>query len=116
MHEFAPEDGVVPFDFGATLAGGVVAHEVGILCPDETAFEIPDVRALAVADGVVNYGGLRFVPDHLIGDDPEAVKRGLRARYADLAERIDFDHLLCAHGEPVVGTGRQALRDFAAAG
>jgi hypothetical protein len=116
MHEFSPEDGVVPFDFGATLAGGLVAHEVGVLCPDETAFEIPDVRALAVADGVINYDGLRFVPEHYIGDDPEAVKRGLRARYAELADAVDFDHLLCAHGEPVVGNGRQALRDFAAAG
>ena len=114
MHEFSPEDGVVPFEFGTTLAGGVVAHEVGVLCPDETAFEIPDVRALAVADGVISYDGLRFVPDNLIGDDPEAIKRGLRERYAALAETVEFEHLLCAHGEPVIGNGRQALRDFAA--
>jgi hypothetical protein len=116
MHEFTPEDGVVPFEFGTTLAGGIVAHEVGVLCPDETALEIPGVRALAVADGVISYDGLRFVPDHLLGDEPEAIKRGLLARYAQLAEDIDFDHLLLAHGEPVVGNGRQALRDFAAAG
>jgi hypothetical protein len=116
MHAFAPEDGVVPFDFGDTLAGGVIAHEVGVLCPDETAFEVPQVRALAVADGVISYDGLRFVPDNLIGDDPEAVKRGLRARYAQLVEEVDFDHLLVAHGDPVVGNGRQALRDFVAGG
>jgi hypothetical protein len=114
MHEFSPADGVVPFEFGDTLAGGVVAHEVGVLCPDETAFEVPDVRALVVADGVINYDGLRFVPDHLIGDEPEAIKRGLAARYLQLVEEVDFDHLLVAHGEPVIGNGRTALRDFAA--
>jgi hypothetical protein len=114
MHEFTPEAGVVPFEFGATLSGGIVAHEVGVLCPDETALEIPGVRALAVADGVINDGGLRFVSDRLLGDDPEAIKRGLLARYAQLAEDIDFDHLLLAHGDPVVGNGRQALRDFVA--
>ena len=114
MHEFAAADGVVPFDFGDTLAGGVVAHEIGVICPDETAFEIPGVRALAVADGVINYDGLRFVPDDLIGDDPEAVRAGLRERYARLADEVEFDHLLCAHGEPVLTTGRKALKDFAA--
>ena len=113
MHEFSAADGVVPFDFGDTLAGGVVAHEVGVLCPDETAFEIPGVRALAVADGVVSYDGLRFVPDHLIGDDPEAVKAGLRERYARLADELEFEHLLCAHGDPILTTGRKALQDFA---
>ncbi len=114
MHEFAPQDGVVPFDFGQVLAGGVVAHEVAVICPDETAFEVPGVRALVVADGVVNYDGLRFVPDHLMGDDPEGVKRGLAAAFARLVDEVDFDHLLCAHGDPVVGTGRARLREFVA--
>ena len=114
MHEFSPADGVMPFEFGDTLAGGVVAYEVGVLCPDETAFEVPDVRALVVADGVVGYGGLRFVPDHLLGDDAEAIKRGLAARYLRIVDEVDFDHLLVAHGEPVIGNGRTALRDFAA--
>jgi hypothetical protein len=114
LHEFAPEDGVEPFDFGQVLAGGIVAHEVGVICPDETALEIPGVRALAVADGVVNYGGLGFVPDEYIGDDPAAIKRGLAERYARLADEVDFDHLLLAHGEPVLQTGRRDLRDWAA--
>lgn len=116
MHEFDAAAGVQPFDFGQTLPGGVVAHEVGVLCPDETALEVPDVRALVVADGVVNYDGLRFVPDDLIGDEPELVRHGLLARYAELLETVDFDHLLPAHGAPVVGDGRQALRDFVAGG
>ena len=114
MHEFAPQDGVVPFDAGQALTGGVVAHEVAVICPDETAFEVPDARALVVADGVISHDGLQFVPDHLIGDDPPAIRKGLLARYAQLVEEVDFDHLLTAHGDPIVGTGRAALRDFVA--
>jgi hypothetical protein len=114
IYEFSPADGVVAFDFGETLAGGVVAHEVGVLCPDETAFEVPDVRALVVADGVMSHDGLRFVSDEHLGHDPEAIKRGLAARYLQLVDEVDFDHLLVAHGEPVVGNGRTALRDFVA--
>src|SRR5690606_3941363 len=90
MHEFSPEDGVTPFSFGDVLAGGVIAHEVDATSPDETALEVPDARALVVADGVVNHGGLRFAPDHLIGDDPETVKDGLRAAFGRLLEEVDF--------------------------
>ena len=47
-------------------------------------------------------------------DDPERTKAGLREAYARLAG-LDFDLLLLAHGEPVVGGGSAALRAFAAA-
>jgi glyoxylase-like metal-dependent hydrolase (beta-lactamase superfamily II) len=114
MHQFAPEEGVRPFDFGDVLPGGVEARLIDAISPDETAFVIPELRAVVVADGVVNWDGLTFVPDQLMGDDPEAVKRGLVAAYARLVEEVDFDHLLCAHGDPVVGTGRARLRDFVA--
>jgi hypothetical protein len=53
------------------------------------------------------------VPDSLLGDDPEDVKAGLRGSLEALLDR-DFDHLLLAHGEPVVGGGRAALREFVA--
>jgi hypothetical protein len=115
MHEFSAADGVAPFDFGDTLAGGVIAHAVDAISPDETAFEIPDAKALVVADGVINAGGtLSFVPDFLLGDDPETVKRALIAAFARLLEDVDFDHLLCAHGDPVIGDGRVQLREFVA--
>jgi hypothetical protein len=115
MHEFAEDDPVEPYDFGETLAGGAVTvHEVGSICPDEAAFHIPAVSALAVADGVVSYDGLRFVPDNLM-DDPKDTKAGLREAYGRLAAELEFDNLLVAHGDPVVGAARERLREFAEA-
>jgi hypothetical protein len=115
MREFTDEQHVEPFAFGDELPGGVIAHEVGAICPDETALEIPSVRALACADGVVRYpdadAPLGVVPDFLLGDDPDGVKAGLREAYRRLLE-LDFDHLLLAHGAPVVGEGKERLREF----
>src|SRR3954454_22715654 len=106
---------VVPFDFGAELPGGAVAYEVDAISPDECALHVPKHRALACADGVIRYGDqLGFVPDKFM-DDAEETKRGLRRAYARLAEELDFDTLLVAHGEPLVGGARVALREFAEA-
>jgi hypothetical protein len=115
MHEFQPEQNVSPFAFGDRLPGDVIAREVGAICPDETALEIPSVRALALADGVVRWESLDaplgFVPDYLLGDDPEGVKAGLIESYRRLLD-VDFDHLLMAHGAPIVGEGKERLREF----
>jgi len=130
LHEVEGERGadrVRGFRTGDVLPGGIATHEVGVLCPDETALRF-DLAAgggcLAVADGVVRMGeGARgdgplcFVPDVLIADDPEqvrAVKAGLRAAYRRLCE-LDWDTLLLAHGLPLVEGGRAALRAFAEA-
>jgi glyoxylase-like metal-dependent hydrolase (beta-lactamase superfamily II) len=84
------------------------------ISPDDTALEIAAGEgALLFADAVINRDGLGFVSDSLIGDDPEGVKRRVRERAAALSER-DFDHLLFAHGEPLIGGGRAALERFAA--
>jgi glyoxylase-like metal-dependent hydrolase (beta-lactamase superfamily II) len=107
---------VEPYEPGDGLAGGAVTvYEVGAICPDESALHIPSVSALAVADGVIRYDGeLGFVSDGLM-DDPEDTKRGLKEAYARLADELDFDNLLVAHGEPLAGGAREALRAFAAA-
>jgi hypothetical protein len=113
LSELAGRGPVEPFDFGDELPGGVTAHEVDAISPDETALHIPAHRALACADGVVRGHGeqrLSFVPDALM-DEPEQTKAGLRDAFRRLLE-LDFDHLLLAHGEPVVGNGRAALRAF----
>lgn len=115
LHELEGRGEVVPFDFGDELPGGAVAYEVGAICPDECAFHVPKHRALAVADGVIRYGEqLGFVPDKYM-EDSEETKRDLRRAYARLADELDFDVLLVAHGEPLVGGARAALREFAEA-
>jgi hypothetical protein len=115
MHEFSDGQPVEPYDFGDSLLGGAVTvYEVDAICPDESALHIPSVSALAVADGVIHYGALGFVSDDLM-DDPEDTKVALKEAYARLADVLEFEHLLTAHGDPVVGGAREALRDFAAA-
>jgi glyoxylase-like metal-dependent hydrolase (beta-lactamase superfamily II) len=113
MYELEGRGPAEPFDFGQQLPGGIVAHEVDAICPDETALHLPAHGALACADGVVRGAGqegLTFVPDQLM-DDPEQTKKGLREAYRHLLD-LDFDMLLLAHGEPVTSAGKQALREF----
>jgi hypothetical protein len=118
MHEFGPHDPPVePFDFDSEPVPGVRALEVDAICPDETAIHVPRAAALAVADGVINRARrdrpprLRFVSDRLLGDDPEAVKAGLRSAYSRLLD-LPFERLLLAHGEPVVRDAKGALKTF----
>ncbi len=114
LHEF--EDGplVEGFAFGERLAGDVVALEMDAICPEDTVLRIEaGDGALLFADSVINYGGLGFVSDQHLGDDPEAVKRLVREKAAALVDER-FDHLLFAHGDPLIGGGREALRAFAA--
>jgi hypothetical protein len=113
LYELEERGPVEPFDFGDELPGGAVVHEVGAICPDETALYLPAYRALAVADGVVRWPGiegLSFVPDFLM-DEPERTKEGLRNAYRSLLE-LDFDLLLLAHGDPVVAGAKDELRAF----
>lgn len=109
------------FRFGDELAPGVVAHRVAAICPEEAGLHLApgssdSAGALAVADGLLrgDDGALGFMSDFLLGDDPDAVKRGLADAYLGLAETLDFDVLLLAHGDPLVGGAREALREFAA--
>jgi hypothetical protein len=116
LHEFTHGEPVQGYDPGDELPGGVMAREVDAISPDETALHMPAPRALLIADGVVQWGPggpLAFVPDFLMGDDPEGVKAGLTAAFERLLE-LDFDHLLLAHGEPLVGDGKEQLRAFVA--
>jgi hypothetical protein len=104
------------FSFGDELAPGVVAQRVAAICSEEAAIHLAgETGALAVADGLLRDedGQLAFMPDFLLGDDPEGVRRGLADAYLRIAETLDFDVLLLAHGDPLVGGAREALRTFA---
>lgn len=119
LEHLAPVLRARPYVGGDELPGGIAAVQIGAICPDESALIIPCVRAAAVADGVVREGDgpLSMVPDELLVDDPrdaERVKGELKAAYRRLAEH-DFDHLLLAHGNPWLDTGRVALRAWAGA-
>jgi len=117
LHEFTNGEAVEGFDIGERLPGGVLACEVDAICPDDTALYLADRRALFLADGVVRggpqdqSGPLGFVPDSLM-DDPRRTKDGLLAAFARLLDELDFEHLLLAHGGPVIGDGRDRLRDL----
>lgn len=115
VEEASQHVAVQPFAWDEELAPGVRTLEVGAICPDESAVLFTAESALACADGVVRMGDgpLQFVPDMLLGEDPEAVKAGLRVAYRPLLE-LSFDHLLLAHGDPVIGTGHQELSAFVA--
>jgi hypothetical protein len=121
LHEFTHSEPVRGFDIGEELPGGATACELDAICPDDTALHIPAKRAVAIADGVVRGGPhgqdglLGFVPDALM-DDPPATKRGLLDACARLLDRLDFDHLLLAHGGPVIGDGRAQLQDLLESG
>ena len=105
----------VGYDDGDEVAPGVRAIAIGAIAPDDFALHIdagPGV--LALGDALINYGGIGFVPDHLIGDDPEGVK----ARTYDALERVldePFDALLFAHGAPIASGAKDALATFVAA-
>jgi hypothetical protein len=114
MHEYGDGTPIRAYDFGHPLVGGAVtAHQVGGLSPDETALHIPSVRALSIADGAIRYGDeLHFVPDQYM-DDPERDKADLKRGFGELADQLDFDVLLLAHGTPYPSGGRDVLRMFA---
>ncbi len=113
LHEFEDGPPVEGFAFGDRLADDVVALEMDAICPDDTVLRIEaGDGALLFADSLIHYGDVGFVPDNLIGDDPEGVKRRIRERCTGLLDER-FEHLLFAHGEPLIGEGRAALRAIA---
>jgi glyoxylase-like metal-dependent hydrolase (beta-lactamase superfamily II) len=111
LHEYEGKElDVTGYVVGEEVASGIVCHEVGAICPDDMALEIRSAGALAMADGLIRYGELMFVPDNLM-DEPEKTKQGLLESFRELLD-LDFDTLLFAHGEPLVGGAKEALRGF----
>jgi hypothetical protein len=114
LHEFENGPQVEGFSIGEEVAPAIVAREVGAICPDDTALQVTvGDGVLAFADGLIRSadGSLGFVSDFLLGDDPDGVKRELSEALGRLLD-LDFDTLLFAHGEPLAGGGKAALRRF----
>jgi glyoxylase-like metal-dependent hydrolase (beta-lactamase superfamily II) len=114
LHEFEGSGVQVKgFRTGDSVAPGVQALQMGSLAPDDTTMflDVPG-GALLFADALLHYGDeVSFVPDSLMGDDPEADKRGMLDSMEALLER-EADTLLFAHGAPIVGGGHEVLRRF----
>lgn len=103
---------VTAYADGDEVAPGLRALAFGAISPDDAALHVAlGAGALAFADGLVNSDGLGFVSDALLGDDPEAVKTRILAGVRPMLDER-FEHLLFAHGDPIVGGGKEALTAF----
>lgn len=101
LHEYTKGEKVSGFEHGEALPGKIVALQVGVLRPEETALHIPVAGGiLALGDAIVRgeRSRLAFVEDYLMGDDPEAIKLGLLKDFKGHL-RCEFEHLLLAHGK-----------------
>ncbi|HST54648.1 MAG TPA: hypothetical protein VLJ42_01985 [Solirubrobacteraceae bacterium] len=114
LHAFGKGQPVQGFAFGESLADDVWALELGSICAEETALWLGvDAGVLWFADGLTRAedGSLAFMPDELLGADPETVRAGLRRKLRSLLDE-DFDALLFAHAEPVTSGAHELLSEF----
>jgi hypothetical protein len=116
LAHFAGGHQVDGFAFDEQLTDDLRALELGAICAEETTL------LLDAADGVLCFGdgltragerdgALAYMPDRLLGDDPARVRAGLARSLQRMFEE-DFDALLFAHAEPVLGGGRALLSEF----
>jgi len=114
MHEFGEDDPPVgAYVVGDEIAPEVTVKEMGAIALDDHVLHIRSrgEGLLAFGDAIIVWEGeLAFVPDFLM-DEPETVKKDTVERAVPLLA-LDFDHLLFAHGDPVIGRGRTALAEF----
>jgi glyoxylase-like metal-dependent hydrolase (beta-lactamase superfamily II) len=98
---------------GERLPGGVEARFVAGPVEPEVAFHLPRHRALIVADAVLGAGSgrARVAPPSWADATEEGRKHDdalFRRSLRGLLD-LDFELLLTSHGEPVLGSGRDAL-------
>jgi hypothetical protein len=120
MHEFTDDQPVVPYEPGDILAGDLLAVHVGALSPDDGGLYLESSQALWLADTVVRSPNnpnsqIGWVPDQLM-DDPPQTKRRLIEAFTGLLDELEFEHLLLAHGLPLIGDGRAQLEAFVESG
>ncbi len=110
-----PGEAVIAYSVGDPIVPGISAVANGPIAPDDMILRLDvDGGALLFADSLINSDGqIGFVPDGLLGDDPDQVRRDITAALRPLLDQ-PFEHLLFAHGDPVVGGGRDTLAAFVA--
>jgi glyoxylase-like metal-dependent hydrolase (beta-lactamase superfamily II) len=113
LHEFGDDRPVIGYDYGEELAGGLVTVAVGGLSADDSGLHLPSLGALWLADTVVRSETeptpIGWVMDSLM-DDPPQTKQKLLETFRRLLDELEFEHLLLAHGLPLVGDGRTQLQ------
>jgi hypothetical protein len=113
LHEFADREHVVGYEPGSELPGGLSAFVVGSLSPDEDGLFLGSASAIWIGDTIVRSmtdrcGRIGWVPDSLM-DDPDETKAGLLQAFSEVLADYQFEHLLLAHGLPLIGDGRAEL-------
>jgi hypothetical protein len=113
LHRFTNGEPVVGYEAGDELPGGLRALVIGSLSPDEDGLYLQSAAALWVADTIVRSptdpsSRIGWVADSLM-DDPEQTKAGLLEAFSQVLKDYEFEHLLLAHGLPLVGNGRREL-------
>jgi hypothetical protein len=116
LHEFEGGPEVTGFAWGDQLAPDVRAVEVDAISADDTGLLIDaGDGCLSVGDAVMHYeDSIHFVWDKYLvdeGDDPAPVKVAIKEALGRLLD-LPFDTVLFAHGSPMVGGGKEALRSF----
>lgn len=112
VHEYEGEE-VEPYAIGDTVVPGIAAVANGPIAPDDMVLRL-DVEggALLFADSLLNADGeLSFMPDFLLGDNPDQVRADITSALEALLD-LEFEHLLFAHGDPIVGGGHELLAAF----
>jgi hypothetical protein len=113
LGEFTNGEPVTGYAPGGALPGGLVPFTVGSLSPDDGGLFLASVSAIWLADTIVRSptdpaSRIGWVPDSLMGD-AEQTKRGLLEAFTAVLKDYEFEHLLLAHGLPLVGNGRAEL-------
>lgn len=119
LHHFTGGEPVLGYQPGDELPGGLQAFVIDSLSPDEDGLFLESAGAIWVGDTIVRSttdpdSRIGWVLDSLM-DNPAETKNGLLQAFAEVLDDRRFEHLLLAHGLPLVGNGRseldQLLRD-----
>ena len=116
LHDFSDTAHVVGYQPGDELPGGLSPFVIGSLSPDEDGLFLEPASAIWVGDTLVrsatdSQSRIGWVLDSLM-DEPERTKDGLLQAFSEVLENYEFDHLMLAHGLPLIGNGRAELEQL----